>query len=354
MNSGDLLTTHYKINDDQKKALKHLGILSIRDLIYHFPSRYGNTFDMKNISDVTDGETVEIYGMIEKLKTGKTFKTKMAFAEAIIRDETGSAQLKWFHQPYIAKLIKEKELVKISGKAMTQKNGTLAFLNPHIEHIDKAPIGVGDSLFSQNEETLGMPVYGETRGITSLWFYHAIAKAFKKGILDSLVDPIPEDILKKYTLPSLRTALIWIHHPRKKEDSESAKKRFAFEEIFFIQLKKQQERRVYEESPSFIIEPKEKEIAEFVKRFPFSATEAQHRAIKEIMTDFGRGYAMSRLLEGDVGSGKTAVAAVTTFAVVTTAPDDNKYGNLQVAYMAPTEILAKQHFESRIERISYV
>jgi len=145
-----------------------------------------------------------------------------------------------------------------------------------------------------------------------------------------------------------------MHSPRKKEDSASAKKRFAFEEIFFIQIKKQQERRMYENSPSFVIETKQKDIDSFVKRFPFKATDGQLRAISDITNDFKKGYAMSRLLEGDVGSGKTAVAAVSAFAVITTAPNDNKFGNLQVAYMAPTEILAKQHFDNFIKYFAYL
>ena len=354
MELTDELQEHYRLQENQSKALKKLGIKTIRDLLYHFPVRYGNTFDIKLIADIGDDEDVEVYGTIRRLKTGKTFKTKMPFAEAVLYDESGSITLKWFRQPYIAKIISEGNMVKISGRAKSDTKGKISFQNPHIENVNDVPIGVGDSLFTTEENALGLPIYKESYGITSTWFYHAIIKAFKKGILDKIKDPIPKDILKKYSLPSLRTSMIWMHSPRKKEDSASAKKRFAFEEIFFIQIKKQQERRMYENSPSFVIETKQKDIDSFVKRFPFKATDGQLRAISDITNDFKKGYAMSRLLEGDVGSGKTAVAAVSAFAVITTAPNDNKFGNLQVAYMAPTEILAKQHFDNFIKYFAYL
>jgi ATP-dependent DNA helicase RecG len=144
----------------------------------------------------------------------------------------------------------------------------------------------------------------------------------------------------------------------KQEDATSARKRFAFEEVFFIQLEKQIARKEYEKNPAFVIKPDEKNnknsVSEFIKRFPFQATEAQHKSIKTIIDDFQKGYAMSRLLEGDVGSGKTAVAASTAYTVVTTPPEGRNFGHLQVAYMCPTEILATQHFESFIQYFSYL
>ncbi|MDR3558350.1 MAG: ATP-dependent DNA helicase RecG, partial [Candidatus Pacebacteria bacterium] len=163
-----------------------------------------------------------------------------------------------------------------------------------------------------------------------------------------------KEILDRYNLPGLRTALIWIHTPMKRDDAEAARKRFAFEEIFFIQLEKQSVRRQYEKNPSFLIEPSDAVVNEFVKRFPFPATEAQTKAISAIVEDMKRGHAMSRLLEGDVGSGKTAVAASAAYAVVASRPAGQKFGNLQVAYMCPTEILATQHFESFIQYFAYL
>jgi ATP-dependent DNA helicase RecG len=236
-----------------------------------------------------------------------------------------------------------------------EPKSSLYFSNPKIEKIGKLPIGVGDSLFGEDGESHTLyPVYAESRGVTSNWMYHAVQKIFKSGILESIEDPLPKEILEKYNLPGLRTALIWAHTPLKKDQAEVARKRFAFEEIFFIQLEKQAARREYEKNPSFSVEASNEAVGEFVKRFPFPATEAQNRAIESIVDDMKRGKAMSRLLEGDVGSGKTAVAAAAAYAVVTSRPSGQKFGNLQVAYMCPTEILATQHFESFIQYFAYL
>lgn len=277
------------------------------------------------------------------------------------------------------------------------KDTNLYFSNPKIEIVDKLPIGVGSSLFGNSAESHNLyPVYPESRGITSLWIYHALQKLFKNGILDIIEDPIPNEILEKYHLPNIKTGLIWMHTPQKRDDALSARKRFSFQEIFIIQLGRQQIRREYEKFPSFKIETNSKNVHEFIRRFPFQATEAQIRAIETILADMKRSSAMSRLLEGDVGSGKTAVAASTAYAVMTSRPDNNsnlsksenvvsdnekadskskketlienekniiepeiiqqarRRGPLQIAYMCPTEILAIQHFESFIQYFSYM
>jgi ATP-dependent DNA helicase RecG len=218
------------------------------------------------------------------------------------------------------------------------------------------PEGTSNSLFSGEDSAELSPIYSESRGISSNWIYHAIQKIFGGGILDEIVDPIPQEILDKYNLPSLRTALIWIHAPRKKEDAEVARKRFSFEEIFLIQLDRQKEKYIAQREKSFAISKNKKEIDDFIKTFPFPLTGAQQRSIEAILKDFKTGHPMSRLLEGDVGSGKTAVAATASFAAISTSsPSANRrseFEPLQVAYMAPTEILAQQHFESFIECFS--
>lgn len=354
------ITENSRLIPPQKIALKKLGIETVQDLLYHFPARYGDTSETKNISSLIAGDTAVIFGKISKLKTSKGFKTKIAMADAWVEDESSKIHCVWFNQPYIAKMTAENALVRIEGKiSRRKKTEELYFSNPKIEIVNKIPIGVGDSLFANGEQGHTLyPIYRESRGITSNWIYHKIIDIFKEGILDQIIDPIPKEILSKYNLPSLKTALIWIHTPMKNEDAASARKRFAFEEIFFIQLKKQITRKEYEKNPAFIIEPSEKNMQEFIKRFPFEATEAQKKSITTIVKDFKRGHAMSRLLEGDVGSGKTAVAASTAYAVVTTTPKENgvrrKFGHLQVAYMCPTEILATQHFESFIQYFAYL
>jgi len=356
MKSTDLITDYARLNPQQRAALKKLGIVTIHDLLYHFPVRYGDTSETRSISSLQHGDTAVVFGKITGLKTSKGFKTKIPMADGYVEDESGKIHCVWFNQPYLAKMTAEGSLVRIEGKVSERKKTQeLYFSNPKIEVVDKLPTGVGDSLFGDGGEAHTLyPVYPESRGITSNWMYHKVSEIFKSGILDTLPDPIPYEILKTYNLPSLKTALIWIHTPLKTEDSLSARKRFAFEEVFFIQLEKQQARKKYEKNPTFTIDPDERHMNEFIKRFPFEATVAQRNAISTIVGDFKKGRAMSRLLEGDVGSGKTAVAASTAYAVVTTRPKGEKYGNLQVAYMCPTEILATQHFESFISYFAYL
>lgn len=177
---------------------------------------------------------------------------------------------------------------------------------------------------------------------------HAVKKFLTPEALEQIEDPIPAELLKNYSLPTLRTALAWVHTPHELKQAEAARKRFAFEEVFMIQLERGRERALQNKERSFIIDTPESEVQEFIDAFPFEATDAQIDAIEAILADMRSGHPMSRLLEGDVGSGKTAVAATAAYAAVHTRPEGSKSGTLQVAYMAPTEILAKQHFESFI------
>jgi ATP-dependent DNA helicase RecG len=382
------------LRPDQKSALKQLGLVTIRDFLYYFPKKYAESSEAvqiqtilnsdKEIGDDMDGKTSSggktdaaavtatesiIFGQISNLKTGRTFKGKLPMATATLTDDTGSVKLMWIRQPYIAKMIQEGSLVKISGKVTkkdSDKGGQPIFINPRIESVGAIPSHIGQPLFASNPESENAPelresisctpTYAETKGITSLWFFHA----FKKISADPrfsdpshLPDPIPEDIRKKYSLPGLQTALIWIHAPQKESDAMVARKRFAFEEIFFIQLRAQIERAKSEREKSFVISD-QKNVEAFIDRLGFSMTEGQRSSVEDILGDMKRGYPMSRLLEGDVGSGKTAVAATASYAVVTERPKNQKFGTLQVAYMAPTEILAKQHFESFIQLFKHM
>ncbi|MDP2704943.1 MAG: ATP-dependent DNA helicase RecG [Patescibacteria group bacterium] len=353
MNLFSPIETEFRLLPPQKKALKKLGIETIQDLLFYFPVRYGDTAQGKIIKDLVAGDSALVYGKILQISLRKGFKSKIPMAEAKIEDGTGSVKAVWFHQPYIAKIIHEGAFVKIEGKVSDRK-GALYFSNPEIEEVQTVPTIVGDSLFGKSENGTLYPVYRESRGISSRWFFHSIRKVFESGILKEIEDPIPEDILKKYHLPTLTTALVWIHSPRKENDSLAARKRFAFEEVFFIQLQKQRDKKEYEHYAGFPISKSGNDVRSFVKRLPFSLTNAQEKAVENIFSDFKKDTPMSRLLEGDVGSGKTAVAAITSYAVATTTPHNQDYGNLQVAYMAPTEILAEQHFNSFIELFSHL
>lgn len=347
------LTELFRISENQQKALKRLGIITARDILYYFPVRYGDVAKAKYIEDLVPEEHAAVFGTVKKIGVKKSFRGGVPMAEATIEDETGVLKAVWFHQAFIAKTYREGSLVKLDGK-VSEKNGTRSMANPEIEHVSKIPLGIGSSLFGEDDNSYAYPVYRESRGVSSKWIFHTIEKLLNKGLLENTIDPIPEKILKQYSLPTLQTALVWIHSPKKKDHAESARKRFAFEEMFFIQIHNNQERSRYRKKDSFVIDKKTDEIAKFIDRLPFSLTEAQEKATSDIISDFKKDFAMSRLLEGDVGSGKTAVAAITSYAVVTTHPKNQDFGNLQVAIMAPTEILAEQHFETFIEMFRHL
>lgn len=354
MNLTTPIVDAFRINDSQRKALTRLGVVTVRDLLYHLPSRYGNIATIKNVKELEEGDMVGVFGEITAIKTRKAFRSKVPMAEGTISDGTGKLKVIWFNQAYIAKMIPKGSKVQIQGKVMRNKSG-LYLANPEIEKTENLPIDSGDSLFAEStDEVFGIPVYPESRGVTSRWFYHAVQKVFASGILDTLNDPIPSTILEKYHLPSLSTALVWVHTPKKEADARAAKKRFAFEEIFYIQLSRLKMRSEFEKQPSYAVTVDEDAVDQFVGRFPFTLTNSQTRAIEYIISDMREDKPMARLLEGDVGSGKTAVAAVTSYAVISSDKKDAAHENLQVAYMAPTEILANQLYDSFVQYFAHL
>src|SRR3989344_4920099 len=353
MELSDRLEEKFRIDVNQKRALRRLKLFTVHDLLFHFPVRYSDVSTVKRIEELVPGEVATIYGKVSKLKTKKAWRSKMPMAEGQIEDLSGKIKIIWYNQAYLAKMLHEGESVKLTGKVTGGKRG-MYLANPEFERLPNMPIDSHDQLFTPRPDKggvgvglgLSFPIYPETRGITSKWFYHAIEKILRDKTLDKIEEYIPEDVLKKYSLPTLKTALIWIHKPKKASDAEAARKRFAFEEVFCIQLERQHDKHEYKKNKSFKIASNEKEVKDFLKRFPFEATNSQKKSVATVLEDMGKDFPMSRLLEGDVGSGKTAVAATVANEVVKK--------NLQVAYMAPTEILATQHFESFIKYFNHL
>ncbi len=343
----------FRTDDGQKKALTKLGLVTLRDLLFYLPSRYGSTSEIKQIADTHAGELVTLFGRISGSKTKKAFRRKIPMGEATLEDLSGKIKIIWFHQAYMAKIISDGDTVRVTGKISAGKNG-LYLSNPEIEKTIDMSLEKS-ALFGEGKETNEpYPVYPESRGISSSWIYHKIKKVLASEAFKELADYLPETILQKYNLPTLRTALVWIHAPEIESHALAARKRFAFEEIFFIQLIRQRDRIQFKKNKSFQIAVKKDEVADFTSRFPFKPTLGQEKAIEAILADLEKDQPMSRLLEGDVGSGKTFVAAIASHAVVTNAPASNKFASLQVAYMAPTEILATQHFDSFIKYFAHL
>lgn len=346
------LTDSFRLTDAQKSALERLGLRTVRDLLHHFPTRYEMAGEGAEIAGLVAGQEASIVGTLEKLEAKKGWKSRIPMTEGYLRDNTGRIKCRWFNQPYISKMYADGTLVRATGK-VTGSEGKLYLANPQLEKVS-----VTESALFEKEKVINadsgedvhelFAVYPESRGTTSLWMRHAVAKFLTQEVLDEVEDPIPAELLKNYSLPTLRTALIWVHTPHELKQAEAARKRFAFEEVFMIQLERGRERALQNKEQSFAIDTPEHKTQEFIDAFPFQATDAQVDAIEAILKDMRSGRPMSRLLEGDVGSGKTAVAATAAHATVETRPAGQKAGTLQVAYMAPTEILAKQHFESFI------
>ncbi len=351
MHPTDLVAKTGRLSPTQLTALKRIGIETIRDLLYYFPSRHIDAGKATTADLAALGTRVTLYGQIEKVETKKSFRGKVPMGEATLRELSGKIKLVWFHQPYMAKMVSVGDKVRASGD-LSKRGTQLTLINPEIEKIAQIPNGLVPSLFSEagiSDDERFFPVYPETKGMTSTWIYHKVKKVLSSGVLEHLSDPIPEEILQKYNLPSLDKALVWIHMPRDMKHAEAARKRFAFEEIFLIQLERWKARLEYEQSPSWKIPSVEKDIQAFTKTFGFPLTDAQQQAIETVFSDFASNRPMLRLLEGDVGSGKTVVAATTAYGVIKTRPPEQSFGTLQVAYMCPTEILATQHFESFIK-----
>lgn len=348
----------FRTTESQKKALKRLNLETLSDLLYFFPSRYGHISQVKTIDQTDHDEHVTLYGIIREIAVKKTYQSKIPTSEAIVEDINGD-QIKviWFHQAFIAKTIDIGQHVRLIGKISMQKNGGKNLLNPEIEKIKSFPIDTHHSLFTDTNtqiENFGFPVYRETRGITSKWIHRNILKILVFITTNEIDDTLPNYIRHKYNLPTLLTSLVWVHTPKNKNDADSARKRFAFEEIFLIQLQNQQRRLRHKKNFSYQLERNETLEEEFISRFPFTPTTAQSDALESIINDMCSTEPMTRLLEGDVGSGKTFVAAVTAHSIIQNKPRKKTggtfdFGRLQVAYMAPTEVLATQLFENFIE-----
>ena len=372
MHPTDLLTSHFRIDAPHLKALTRLGIATVEELLYHLPARYEDVSDIQSVGGLQKDQEAIVFGQLSGLKTRKAWKSRRPIAEGYIEDGSAKIKIMWFNQPYLAKMYSDGMFVKLVGK-VTGSEGKLYIANPEVEKLEALPIDRHDSIFknTENLDDTIYPVYKETQGVTSKWFYHTALKCFEKGILETLTDPLPKAMIDRYNLPDLKTALVWIHAPKKADHAQSARKRFAFEEVFYIQTQKALEREEVNAASFYKFNTDPAHIEKFTERFPFPLTNAQDKAIAAILSDFKGCHAMSRLLEGDVGSGKTAVAATTAYAVATSRPPEGlkdrsseivgiaslrslEYGNLQVAYMAPTEILAKQHFESFIEYFKHL
>lgn len=360
MHPDEPLSKHFRLIPAQSAALRRLGLLTVRDLLYHFPARYETQGVEGRVKELVPGSKVILYGTLSKLKARKLWKSRRSATDGWFEDASGRVKCMWFNQPYIASYFPEGSFVKLTGTVGgSGKSPYIA--NPEVEIVPPGAMPTGlfenaRNLRPEIKRTV-FPAYPESRGITSRWFYHALKRIFGTGAHHKMSEPIPSGVRERYHLPDIATALIWIHAPEKETHAEAARKRFAFEEIFAIQVARAQERALNDSESSFPIQNGGEFASRFLSSIKLKATAAQERAIADILSDLEKQHPMARLLEGDVGSGKTLVAAATAYAVISSrryfpresASVPHSSASLQVAYMTPTEILATQHFQSFIE-----
>src|SRR3989344_8127785 len=320
-----------KIGLAYQKKLKKLGVKTVQDLLLYFPARYEDFSNIIPIKKVKVGYTVCVQGRILEVKHTRTFRKWMDITEIIIEDETGSIKALWFNQPYLAKTFKEDDFVCLAGKVSLGKSG-IYLNNPAHERISEF---AEDNNLTHTGRII--PVYSETRGLTSRWLRYVI-KPLIVQFYNKMPEILPQDILKKYKFLSVKKAIWQVHFPDSFEAADAAKSKFSFEELFLLQLLilKERFRLMQKKSPACLMDTKL--MQEFTKSLPFKLTDSQKQCSYQILKDLEKTVPMSRLLEGDVGSGKTVVAVMAALNVI-----KNGY---QVAFMAPTEILSKQHFKS--------
>jgi ATP-dependent DNA helicase RecG len=308
------------------KKLNRLKIRTVGDLIFHLPHRYEDFSNFIPISKVKINEICTVSGKILAIETTKTWKRRIYITEALVEDDTGAIKAVWFNQPYLANTIKKGHDVFLSGKVSSDKNG-IYLSSPSYEK--------GFSVAELKHTGRLVPVYPETEGLSSKWLRYIL-----KPILTNIEiqETLPIEIIKENSFMPIKQALWQAHFPESLEMAEQARKRFSFEELFFIELFVLMERNKLSREKAQPITLNVESVKELVDSLNFKLTDAQRKSAWQILKDLEQSRPMNRLLEGDVGSGKTIVAAI---AALNTAK-----AGLQTAFMAPTEILAKQHFQS--------
>ncbi len=302
-----------------------LGIYTVRDLLFHIPARYEDYAIIKKISDAAEDELATFAGILGKIREKKSWKRKMTVFETDISDETGSLKIIWFNQKLVAENLHEGLEVRVSGKVSSDQNGLL-LASPAIERSTRRPTHTARLL----------PIYPETYGLTSKYLRWQIEMLFEKKL--GVPDPLPEELISRLNLPTLPETLRMLHFPKSMEEVEVARKRLAWDDMFLAQLKSLDLQSKWDKESAIPFQDIPSFLDDFAEALPFRLTGAQERASKDILADLAKSHPMNRLVNGDVGSGKTAVAAI---AMARVARD-----NFQSALLAPTEILARQHFET--------
>ncbi|MDD4062610.1 MAG: ATP-dependent DNA helicase RecG [Candidatus Pacebacteria bacterium] len=309
-----------------QKRLAKLKIHTVEDLLTHLPTKYEDFSVVANLCSAEKGQNTTIRAKVIKIENKRIFKKKMVLTEAVVQDGEAKAKVIWFNQPYLLNSVKEDEEFFFSGK-IDIRNKWLTLTNPVVEKAFSKSAGTHTGRM--------IPIYPETRGVTSKWIRFVI-----KNLLERIENPpeiLPEEIIKEQKLLTKAEALKKIHFPDNIDDTKEARRRIAFEQIYLIQTTLLEEKIRISRENAVSIPINVDILKRLVGQLPFKLTDSQRKTSWQILKDMEKKYPMNRLLEGDVGSGKTVVAAI---AIANTTR-----AKFQSALMVPTEVLAKQHFK---------
>ncbi len=312
-------------------ALAEMGVKTVEDLLLYFPRAYEDLSEFKGLHEAKDGETITTKGFLQGIKLIPTKNRRMKLVKAMFYDQAGyESEVVWFNQPHLIRTLPMDKEVVVSGKVKLNY-GKITLQSPVVEQSKEVQIHAGTTV----------PTYPQHDVITSKWLREKIYPLLY--LTKDLPEVLPDEILESEKLMPKALAVQEIHFPSSQEKMEAARDRLGYEELFLLQLESLKKKKAWQESrPKGTDDEGMPLDAEYVKKFfatlPFTPTDAQKIVIYEILKDMEKPFPMMRLLEGDVGSGKTVVAVMAALQAV-------KYG-YQVAIMAPTEVLARQHLIS--------
>lgn len=310
--------------------LKKININTIGDLLRYFPFRYEDFSRIYNISEIKPNQTVTVSGRIKSLNIHRSWQRKIVVVEAEIEDKTGTLRVVWFNQPFLRYVLKVGRVFNFAGKTAIDDKGEIYLAHPIYELVNS-------KIKHETKHTARLvSIYSETEGLTSKIFRNLIQKALEH--LRPIPEFIPLDILSKYGFPEIQKAFYQIHFPNNLKEADISRKRFAFEEIFLLQIYNFRQKLNLLKEKALAIKVDLDWLRKIIFNLPFELTLSQKKALWEILKDLSKDKPMNRLLQGDVGSGKTVVAALAALVV--------SKNNFQTVFMAPTEVLAIQHFET--------
>lgn len=314
----------YGLGEKNLKRFRNLGLETVFDVLYNFPRTYEDRTNIKKIRDLREGEYVLVKAKIFKMENIRT-RTRKTMFRARVGDDTGFLELVWFQMPYLKKVLEVGKEYVFIGKV--KRAYTFQMVNAEYREIEHDKTVDGSIL----------PVYSVAKGMNQNWMRKLMYKGIEK-YGEELNENIPEDILGEYKLIGRREALRAIHFPKSRRSLEEAKRRFAVEELLILEfgiLSKRFENE-FKESRKYKLKDKKDLVKNFLDELGFNLTKAQKKVVTEIYKELVGGKMVNRLIQGDVGSGKTVVAIILLLYMV-----ENSY---QGVIMAPTEILAAQHY----------